>query len=98
MGKIDWTKSSEEIINLIRGLNPWPVAYTSTNKGILKIYRAEKEQIPSDLPPGTVIENPTSLIVKTGDGCISLKEVQLQGKRKMDIVDFIRGNTVSIVL
>ncbi|MCI9626089.1 MAG: methionyl-tRNA formyltransferase [Clostridia bacterium] len=98
MGKIDWTKTSEEIINLIRGLNPWPVAYTNTNKGILKIYRAEKEQIPSDLPPGTVIENPTSLIVKTGNGCISLKEVQLQGKRKMDIVDFIRGNTVSIVL
>ncbi len=98
MGKIDWTKTSEEIINLIRGLNPWPVAYTSTNKGILKIYSAEKEQIPSDLPPGTVIENPTSLIVKTGDSCISLKEVQLQGKRKMDIVDFIRGNTVSIVL
>ena len=98
MGKIDWTKSSEEIVNQIRGLNPWPVAYTSTNKGILKIYRAEKEQIPSDLPPGTVIENPASLIIKTGDGCISLKEVQLQGKRKMEIVDFIRGNTISIVL
>lgn len=98
MGKIDWTKSSDEIINHIRGLNPWPVAYTSTNKGILKIYRAEKEMIPSDLPPGTVIENPSSLIVKTGDGCISLKEVQLQGKRKMEIVDFIRGNTISIVL
>lgn len=97
-GKIDWTKSSDEIIGLIRGLNPWPVAYTSTNKGILKIYHAEKEEIPSDLPSGTVIENPQSLIVKTGDGCISLKEVQLQGKRKMDIVEFIRGNTISIVL
>lgn len=97
-GKIDWTKSSDEIIGLIRGLNPWPVAYTSTNKGILKIYHAEKEEIPSNLPPGTVIENPQSLIVKTGDGCISLKEVQLQGKRKMDIVEFIRGNTISIVL
>lgn len=97
-GKIDWTKSSDEIIGLIRGLNPWPVAYTSTNKGILKIYRAEKEEIPSNLPSGTVIENPQSLIVKTGDGCISLKEVQLQGKRKMDIVEFIRGNTISIVL
>lgn len=97
-GKIDWTKSSDEIIGLIRGLNPWPVAYTSTNKGILKIYRAEKEKIPSNLPSGTVIENPQSLIVKTGDGCISLKEVQLQGKRKMDIVEFIRGNTISIVL
>lgn len=97
-GKIDWTKSSDEIIGLIRGLNPWPVAYTSTNKGILKIYRAAKEKIPSNLPSGTVIENPQSLIVKTGDGCISLKEVQLQGKRKMDIVEFIRGNTISIVL
>lgn len=97
-GKIDWNQPTEKIVNLIRGLNPWPVAYTSTNKGTMKIYRAKKEVVSSDLPPGTVIENSNSLTVKTGDGCIQLLEVQLQGKKKMNIRDFIRGNTISIVL
>lgn len=91
MGKICFDRSAKEIYNQIRGLNPWPVAYTETNKGILKVYTAAVTDETADGTPGEILEKKNALIVQTAKGKIELKEVQLQGKKRMNAADFLRG-------
>lgn len=96
---VDWKKTTLEIYNLIRGLNPWPVCYTNTDKGILKIYKAMPVSYSSNAIPGTVIGyNPNEgLLIKTGDGAVAISEVQLQGKKRMAIDEFLRGHEIKII-
>ena len=94
---IDFTKSAVEIERLIRGLNPWPSAYTGYKGKTLKIWDATviNEDKPGEA--GQIVEvTKNSLIVKTGDGLLSLEEVQLEGKKRMEIDAFLRGNMVEI--
>ena len=93
--RIDWTRSTEEIYNLVRGLSPYPAAFTelSQNDTVtqLKVYRTEKRE---DLhaAPGTVLSDGKSwLAVATADGALSLTEVQLAGKKKMPVAEFLKG-------
>jgi methionyl-tRNA formyltransferase len=93
--RIDWNKSTEAIYNLIRGLSPYPAAFTMLNDKILKIYRAEK------LYPATIkqagnyeTDGKTYLRFYTADGAIDCKKVQLEGKKKMSVEEFLRGNQV----
>lgn len=96
MGEIDWTKDATEIERLVRGLNPWPSAYTSLDGKTLKIW--ECEVIPSDVSKGACGEilNVTkdSLTVQTGNGILSIKSLQLSGKKRMDTASFLRGFSV----
>jgi methionyl-tRNA formyltransferase len=90
--KINWEKTSLEVYNLVRGLSPYPGAFTFLNEKVLKIYRATFE-----------IENPTVSIghfetdgktylrFATVDGWLYIKELQLEGKKRMLIEDFLRG-------
>ena len=96
MGNIDWTKSSREIKNLIRGLYSWPCAYTITEKGILKIYSASIEPCSSPAAPGTILQGTDGIVIRTGDGALRLGDVQLQGKKRMSSVDFSRGNPMKV--
>jgi methionyl-tRNA formyltransferase len=104
--KIDFTKTTEEVHNLIRGLSPFPGAFTELNGKMLKIYRSEKEINVSIGQTGTVrpIETPdqtatvrpvtdekTFLKFACKDGYVQVKELQLEGKKKMGIEDFLRG-------
>lgn len=91
MGKICFDRSATEIYNQIRGLNPWPVAYAVTNKGILKVYSAEIVDLASAGVPGEICSRKKGLDICTGKGIIRLKEVQLQGKKRMMAEDFLRG-------
>lgn len=93
MGEIDFTKSALEIERLIRGLSPWPSAYTHLGDKTLKIWKASvTEQDGSGHKPGTVISDMKDrLIVETGQGQLSIEEVQLEGKKRMDISSFLRG-------
>ena len=91
MGKICFDRSAAEIYNQIRGLNPWPVAYAVTNKGILKVYLAEIADETSVGVPGEIRGKKNGLEIFTGKGIIRLKEVQLQGKKRMLAEDFLRG-------
>lgn len=98
MGAIDWTKGAKEIECLSRGLNPWPSAYTMYHGKTLKIWTAEVE--PEDQEnssiPGTIVEvTKKTLKVKTGDGILSVKELQLEGKKRMEIDAFLRGFAVT---
>ncbi len=95
MGNIDWTQSAVTIERLIRGLNPWPSAYTKLNGKTLKIWRAAVEAGGNAKDAGKVITvNKKELKIQTGDGILSLLEVQLEGKKRMDIEAFLRGYEV----
>ncbi len=90
--KIDWNKSTMEIYNLIRGLSPHPTAFTFLKEKKLKILRAEKEKTGVIEIAGEIVsDNKTFLKFACSDGYISIKELQLEGKKKMNVADFIRG-------
>jgi len=89
---IDWNQSAESIYNKIRGLSPYPTAYTLLNDKVLKIYRAEYEITEPGLQPGGFItDNKSYLKFAAQDGYVVLTEVQLEGKKQMDIEAFLRG-------
>lgn len=90
--KIDWNKPVDEVYNLIRGLAPYPAAFTFLKEKKLKIYKAEKiHQTPVDSPGSFKTDSKTLLHFSCSDGYISIIELQLEGKKKMNIADFLRG-------
>ena len=97
MGEIDFTKPAVEIERLIRGLNPWPSAYTKCGEKTLKIWKASVVEEKTSVAPGTVVHvGKDSLLVQTGENLLSIEEVQLEGKKRMDIGSFLRGNPVEV--
>lgn len=95
LGHIDWTKSAVEIERLIRGLNSWPSAYTYYAGKMLKIWDADVVKSESDAAPGTVIAaDKHSITVNTGKDALILREVQMQGKKRMKVDAFLRGHNV----
>ena len=99
-GEIDFNLSAKRIECLIRGLNPWPSAYTHLNGKMLKIWDAdvcEDEENSTDNAVGTVTKvNKNSFVVKCGDGSLIINEVQLEGKKRMDAGSFLRGNGLEV--
>lgn len=94
LGKIDWSKSAREIERLIRGLNPWPSAYTRLDGKTLKIWSA-KVQDGGDAVQGTVLNaDKKGLWIQTGDGILQILELQLEGKKRMEADAFLRGYSV----
>ena len=93
MGEIDWTKSAVQIERLVRGLNPWPSAYTHLGQKTLKIWRATVHPLSEQKKePGTVIlMDKKHFGVQTGDGMLEILELQLEGKKRMDADAFLRG-------
>lgn len=91
--KIDWSTSGEEVYNKIRGLNPWPVAFTQYQGNVMKVWAGKKVTKTKEAAPGTIVEiTDQGPIVATGnDTYIQLTEVQPAGKKKMDIGQFLRG-------
>lgn len=94
LGHIDFNKSAVEIERLIRGLNPWPSAFTHLDGKVLKIWDADviKEEVTEE--PGTICRKNKSLHVATGEGYLDIKELQLEGKKRMDITSFLNGYQV----
>jgi methionyl-tRNA formyltransferase len=91
-GNIDWNKSAVEIERLIRGLNPWPSAFTKLEGKTFKIWKAKVVSELSEYEPGCIINvTKNSMEVQTGQGVLSLLEVQLEGKKRMEIDAFLRG-------
>ncbi|MBB6449348.1 methionyl-tRNA formyltransferase [Geomicrobium halophilum] len=99
--RIEWGKSAEAVYNQIRGMNPWPVAFTNWNEDRLKIWSAsiENEQYRSKTPGEIVRISNEGVVVACGDGYgIIMQEVQPAGKKKMDIRDFIHGRGQSLTV
>lgn len=91
MGKIDWTKSAVEIERLIRGLNPWPSAYSSLDGKTLKIWKADVLPETGATPGMITAVDKNGFTVSTGDGSLRILEVQLEGKKRMMTDAFLRG-------
>ena len=90
--KIDWNNSTIKIHNLIRGLSPYPTAFTLLNDKTLKIFKAEPEHTePAIAAGGFLTDNKTYLKFATKDGFIKLLDIQFEGKKRMLIADFLRG-------
>jgi len=90
-GRIDWGRDAADIVNFIRGLSSTPGAYTSLAGKVLKIFRAEAAEGPEaaagQVGPATM----KGLPVTAGNGCVYIQELQLEGKKRMTIQDFLRG-------
>ena len=95
LGHIDFNQQAVVIERLIRGLNPWPSAYTYIDGKTLKIWEAEVLDRNYGCEYGEVAEvTRNCLIIQTGVGALSVKSVQLQGKKRMDIAAFLNGYTI----
>lgn len=94
-GLIRWELSAEEINNRIRGMNPWPGCYTYWNGKLLKIWFAEFTDENSSEKPSTVVDIKNDAIyVQTGKGLLVIKELQLEGKKRMKTKDFLSGHRI----
>ncbi len=96
LGNINWELDAVSIERLVRGLNPWPSAYTKLNGKTLKIWQAAVVTGDEPARAGTMIKvTRDELWVQTGNGQLALLEVQLEGKKRMAIADFLRGYPVT---
>lgn len=92
LGNMDFQKTAVELERLIRGLNPWPSAYTYINGKMLKIWEAQVTDGMNGEEPGTIIEvTRESFTIQTGDGGLKILSLQLEGKKRMDVEAFLRG-------
>jgi methionyl-tRNA formyltransferase len=92
-GAILWQKTARQIANQVRGLNPWPGAYTSSPWGTLKILQAKAIREESGARPGGILrEIGRDLLVQAGEGILHIKTIQAQGGRAMPTADFLRGH------
>lgn len=91
--KIDWSNKGADIYNQIRGMNPWPVAYTTFGGTVMKVWASEKASYTGSHEPGTIIRlEEDGLVVATGDGtAVKITELQPAGKKRMDAKQFLLG-------
>ena len=96
--RVDWTKSAREVSCFIRGMSPWPCAWTNTDKGVLKMYFAQECDVPegTTAEPGTVVRSSAKLglAVRCGDGCVRLTQIQAAGSRAMADTAYLAGKQI----
>ncbi len=89
---INWMQPTEKVYNFIRGLSPYPTAFTHINNKVLKVFKAEKQITEAAINPGGFLsDHKTFLKFACTDGFILVKEVQLEGKKRMGVEEFLRG-------
>lgn len=98
MAVIDWTKPADEIACQVRGLNPWPSAFTDYSAGRLKVYLAKPVDQETDAAPGTVITSGAKegLIVACGRGCLELLEIQAPNAKRMTAKAYLMGKKIDV--
>lgn len=96
LGKVDFTMSAAAIERLIRGLNPWPSAYTSYNGKTMKLWKAEIVSGGEGVPGQIIGIDKKSFTVQTGEGGLRIMELQMEGKKRMDAGAFLRGCQLSV--
>lgn len=96
LGNIDWNKSAIEIHNLVRGINPWPSAYTTYEGQTMKVWKTKVINKNSDKQPGTIISvDKEGINVSTSEGIVQIKEIQMAGKKRMEVPEYIKGNNIN---
>jgi len=99
LGRIDWSRDAREIYDLVRGVNPWPGAYTKLDNEIVKIW--DVSIVKNDFSEGEIAEIITSnedegIIVQTGKGYLRIDKLQVPGKKRMKVEDYLRGNSIPV--
>lgn len=95
-GRIDWTRSATYIERFIRGMSPWPGAYTRLGKKRLKIFKGAVRPLTQSCPPGTVIKGLCNeLRVSTGQDALSILEIQGESGKRLSVEAYLKGNPVS---
>lgn len=95
---IDFSKPTEAVYNFIRGLSPYPTAWTKLGAQTLKVFWADKEIDESTAISGTLLsDNKKYIKVACADGWLSLKDIQLEGKKRMGVEEFLRGFDISTI-
>lgn len=90
--RLDWTKAARDLWNQVRGLSPWPGAYTTFQGTVVKIWSATPVRGKSGAAPGEIINSSGVFQVQTGDGnALEIQELQPAGKKKLSIEEFLRG-------
>lgn len=95
--RINWNQPSKKVYDFIRGLSPYPCAWTEMKTSdesparTLKVYKARKTDVTSDKVPGTITATKGRLFISTSDGVLEILEMQLSGKRRMNVHDFLNG-------
>ncbi len=96
-GHIDWGKGAKDIDRQIRAFNPWPGAFTKWGDQLLKIFKGEvKEETPTGKPGAVVWAGLDFVEVETGKGSFRIQEVQLEGRRRMTLREFLLGHPISV--
>lgn len=91
-GLIDWRKPADKLESFIRGMNPWPGAFTYWRNRRLKIFRAEPARMPAESSPGTILKgHADELTVATGQGALSILEIQEASGSRLPVSEFLRG-------
>lgn len=97
MGLINWDKSGEDIVNLIRGLKPWPSAYTRYKDDTVKVHKARLIDEDYEGINGEIVNLTSDTIyVKVKDGVIEIEELQFPGKKKMQTSEYLKGNSIEL--
>lgn len=95
LGNIDWSKSATEIHNLVRGVNPWPSAYTTYNNDTMKIWKTKVLNEKSTKSPGTITKvDKEGIRVSTNDNVLLIEEIQMPGKKRVQVGEYIKGNSI----
>lgn len=92
LGQIDWKEDAVKLERLIRGLNPWPAAYTTWDEKTMKIWESEVKEEETGKEPGTIVAvEKDGFFVQTGKGLLKITALQIPGKKRMDAGAFLRG-------
>ena len=95
LGNINWNNSACDIHNLVRGVNPWPSAYTTYNGITMKIWKTEVLNEVSEKTPGTILNvDKDGIKISTKDNTILVKEIQMPGKKRVEVSEYIKGNSI----
>ena len=89
-GRIDWSRSAQEIHNHVRGLDPWPGAYTTINGELLKLAETRPEAA-EGLPGNVIAADKNGVCVACGSGSLRIQQLQLAGRKRLAAADFLRG-------
>ncbi|OGQ47848.1 MAG: methionyl-tRNA formyltransferase [Deltaproteobacteria bacterium RIFCSPLOWO2_02_FULL_46_8] len=95
-GQINWNESAETLYNKLRAYTPWPGLFCHVNEKILKIFEAAPMENNSKEKPGTVLDNKDGLIIRCNKSALCLLEVQLEGKKRMGVAEFLKGHPLII--
>lgn len=95
MAQIDWKLSAKRIHDFIRGINPWPVAYTHYEDKTMKIYSSKVIEESKNYAPGEIIDvSKDGIKVSCGSGCLLIDKIQFPGKKPLKVCEYIKGNSI----